>query len=72
MVTIQIQINTFYWDTTFSILSSIAWSFVLSMFGEVSGKLSAALINYIWYILPIINFVPIIKPLIVIEIKGNN
>ena len=72
MVTIQIQINTFYWDTTFSILSSRTWSFVLSMFGEVSGKLSVALTNYIWYILPIINFVLIIKPLIVIEIKGNN
>ena len=72
MVTIQIQINTFYWDTTFCILSSRAWSFVLSMFGEVSGKLSVALINYIWYILPIINFALIIKPLIVIEIKGNN
>ena len=69
MVTIQIQINTFYLD---SILSLTAWSFVLSMFGEVSGKLSVALINYSWYILPIINFALIIKPLIVIEIKGNN
>ena len=55
-----------------SILSLTAWSFVLSMFGEVSGKLSVALINYSWYILPIINFALIIKPLIVIEIKGNN
>ena len=69
MVIIQIQINTFYLD---SILSLTAWSFVLSMFGEVSGKLSVALINYSWYILPIINFALIIKPLIVIEIKGNN
>lgn len=69
MVTIQIQINTFYLD---SILSLTAWSFVLSVFGEVSGKLSVALINYSWYILPIINFALIIKPLIVIEIKGNN
>ena len=69
MVTIQIQINTFYLD---SILSLTAWSFVLFMFGEVSGKLSVALINYSWYILPIINFALIIKPLIVIEIKGNN
>ena len=72
MVTIQIQINTFYWDSTFSILSLTAWSFVLSVFSEVSGKLSVALINYSWYILPIINFALIIKPLIVIEIKGNN
>ena len=69
MVIIQIQINTFYLD---SILSLTAWSFVLSVFGEVSGKLSVALINYSWYILPIINFALIIKPLIVIEIKGNN